>query len=94
MGEDLLVLLEDFYHDQLDLEKLNYAFMVLIMKKIEKITVKDFRPISLLNSLYKIISKILALRLTTFLHNWWTWHNQLSSKGVVWLNAFSMRIRY
>lgn len=59
----MLVLPEDFYHYKLDLKRLNYAFVVQILKKIGEIKVKDFRSISLLNSLYKIISKILALRL-------------------------------
>lgn len=63
---DLKVLLKDFYHDRLNIDRLNYAFIELILKKNRKMTVKDFRPISLLNSLYKIITKILSWRLAKF----------------------------
>lgn len=58
--EDLLISSEDFYHDKLDRERLNYTFVVLIPKK-------HFRPIIFLNSLYKIISKTLALKLSKLL---------------------------
>ena len=37
--------------------------MVLIPKKVGASDVKDFRPISLTSSIYKIISKVLANRL-------------------------------
>ncbi|RVW57227.1 hypothetical protein CK203_099699 [Vitis vinifera] len=42
---------------------LNATFLVLIPKKEEANDVQDFRPISLVGSLYKIIAKVLANRL-------------------------------
>ena len=42
---------------------LNTTFIVLVQKQIEAKDLKDFRPISLVNSLYKLISKALANRL-------------------------------
>ena len=38
----------------------NSTFVVLIPKKVGAYDVKDFRPISLTGSIYKIISKVLA----------------------------------
>lgn len=64
---DLLALLNDLYIDALDLERFNYAYITLIPKKEGALSMKDFRPISLLNSLYKIISTILSRGLTSFL---------------------------
>lgn len=41
----------------------NEANIVLLPKKQEPATVSDYRPISLINSLTKVITKILATRL-------------------------------
>lgn len=41
-------------------KSLNASFIALIMKKAEFVEVKDFRPISFVSGVYKIISKILA----------------------------------
>jgi len=40
------------------------ALVVLLPKKKGKRTPEDYRPITLLNSVYKILDKILATRLT------------------------------
>jgi hypothetical protein len=42
---------------------LNSAYITLLPKKSEAIEVKDFRPISLIHSFAKIVTKILANRL-------------------------------
>jgi hypothetical protein len=44
-------------------KSLNATFVVLIPKKAGAIEIKNFRPISLVGSMYKIISKVLANRL-------------------------------
>ncbi|GJR45913.1 RNA-directed DNA polymerase, eukaryota [Tanacetum coccineum] len=43
----------------------NYAFIALIPKSLDPKTVSDYRPISLIESLYKVVTKILAMRLST-----------------------------
>jgi hypothetical protein len=41
---------------------LNATFVSLITKKTIVVDVKDFRPVSLVGGVYKIISKVLANR--------------------------------
>jgi len=43
----------------------NVTFIVLIPKKPDAIELKDFRPISLIGVVYKIISKLLTERMKT-----------------------------
>ena len=42
---------------------MNASFLTLIPKKCNAINIKDFRPISLVGSVYKLLSKVLANRL-------------------------------
>ena len=56
------------FHSQCIFEKsLNATILCLIPKKINAINVKDFRLISLVGSLYKLLSKVLASRLRSVL---------------------------
>jgi len=61
--EDIYKLCEDFFDGQLDLESINYSYITLVPKVINPESVNDFRPISLLNSSIKILTKLLADRL-------------------------------
>ncbi len=53
-------------HNQFE-KSLNATFIILIPKKSDAMEVKDFRSISLVGSLYKILSKALANRLCSVL---------------------------
>ena len=65
--EDVMAFFANF-HSQCVFEKsLNATFLCLIPKKINAINIKDFRPISLVGSLYKLLSKVLAYRLRSVL---------------------------
>ena len=44
-------------------KSLNASFLALIPKKVDAVEIKDFRPISLVGVIYKIIAKVLANRL-------------------------------
>jgi hypothetical protein len=55
----------EFYNGKLQLERFNFANVILLHKKIGANNLKGFRPISLINCSVKIISKVLANRLST-----------------------------
>lgn len=46
---------------------LNHTFIALILKKKRSEHVADFRPISLCNVFYKLVTKVIANRLKTIL---------------------------
>lgn len=57
-----------YFHDMGTFEKsMNATFLNLIPKKIEAVEVKDFKPISLVGGIYKILSKLLTNRLKAVL---------------------------
>ena len=60
----VLEMLNDLHNDTLDLWRLNYGEIVLIPKLKLPNNIRQFRPICLLNVIYKIITKVLTLRLT------------------------------
>jgi retron-type reverse transcriptase len=61
--KDFYTLCQDFYNLSVDLRSINSSFITLVPKKENPETVSDFRPISLLNTSMKIITKILSNRL-------------------------------
>ena len=64
---DIMVVLKDF-HGFYSFEKsLNATFGSLFPKKSKAMEVKDFRPISLVGGVYKILAKLLANRLRVVL---------------------------
>ena len=63
VGPELMATLEDFRVGRCNLDRLNRAYIVLIPKVPGAEHVQDFRLISLSNSLYLIIAKVLANRL-------------------------------
>ena len=67
IGIDLLDMVETSRLEGRVLPSLNSTFFALIPKKEKPLTFADFRPISLCNLVYKLISKIAALRLKPFL---------------------------
>ena len=60
----------DYFHWHSVFERsLNASFLTLIPKKCNAVNIKDFRPISLVGNVYKLLSKVLANRLRTILDN-------------------------
>ena len=55
--------LKEFYQNDQFVKSLNATFLVLVPKSRTVVDLKDLRPISLVGSLYKILSKVLANRI-------------------------------
>ena len=64
---DVLAVFEEFYQHYKFEKSLNATFITLIPKKNDASNIHDFRPISLVGSLYKILAKVLANRLKVVL---------------------------
>lgn len=60
IGPDIRKLIHDFHEGNVNLESINSSYITLIPKVDNPICSNDFRPISLLNSCLKIITKLLA----------------------------------
>ena len=58
-----MAVFRDFFATSKFVKSLNSTFLVMVSKKEGVDYFKDFRPISLVGSLYKLIAKVLANRL-------------------------------
>ncbi|XP_041024388.1 uncharacterized protein LOC121264998 [Juglans microcarpa x Juglans regia] len=67
IGEDVSDAILDFMHSDHGMEDINFTYLVMIPKCSNPVNITDFRPISLCNVLYKIITKMLANRLKQIL---------------------------
>ena len=65
--EDLLEMFDEFYENKLEIGRLNYGIITLIPKLKEANQIQQYRPICLLNVIFKIFSKTLMLRLESVL---------------------------
>jgi hypothetical protein len=61
---DILAIFKDFHAEKLDIKRLNFGVITLVPKVKEANTIKQYRPICLLNVDYKWITKTLTNRLT------------------------------
>ena len=66
--EDLVRVFAEFHRSGVINQSTNASFIVLLPKKSTTKKISDFRPISLITSLYKIIAKVLSGRLRGVLH--------------------------
>ncbi|GKF29672.1 RNA-directed DNA polymerase, eukaryota, reverse transcriptase zinc-binding domain protein [Tanacetum coccineum] len=64
MGQDIVVAVTEFFSSGKFPPGCNSAFIALIPKIHDAKIIKNFLPISLIGSIYKIIAKILANRLS------------------------------
>jgi hypothetical protein len=64
---DIMAVFSEFHRRQQLVKNLNVIFVSLVPKKADAVEMKDFRPISLVGGMYKILSKALANRMKTVL---------------------------
>nr|GEZ46489.1 RNA-directed DNA polymerase, eukaryota, reverse transcriptase zinc-binding domain protein [Tanacetum cinerariifolium] len=69
LEDEVVEVMNHFYNNGFCHKGGNSSFIALIPKTQSAKLVKDFRPISLIGSLYKIITKLLANRLVTVIGN-------------------------
>lgn len=67
MGDDIFKVAEEFRRKGKFVREMNSTVIVLIPKKKKISSMTDYRPISLSNTLYKIVSKALVNRLKSLL---------------------------
>ena len=67
MEKDVMDFFEYFHWHSVFERSLNASFITLIPKKGNAVNIKDFRPISLVGSVYKLVSKVLANRLSVWI---------------------------
>ena len=67
VGNDVTAAVLDFLNSRNMVPEINYTHIVLIPKVKSLQKMSDYRPISLCNVIYKIISKVLASRLKLIL---------------------------
>jgi hypothetical protein len=68
IGEKVIEVVQYFFVTGYPLKALNHTFITFILKNDRAHKVEYFRPISLYNVVYKIITKILSNRMKPFLY--------------------------
>jgi hypothetical protein len=59
---DIIQLFEDFSNENVNISRINYGVITLLPKVSDATKIQQFRPICLLNCLYKLITETLTLR--------------------------------
>lgn len=63
---DIVALFNDFHDGRSDISRLNYGIITLLPKIKDASKIQQFRPICLLNCLYKLITKVLTIKIEPF----------------------------
>uniref|UniRef100_A0A452XZ84 Reverse transcriptase domain-containing protein n=1 Tax=Aegilops tauschii subsp. strangulata TaxID=200361 RepID=A0A452XZ84_AEGTS len=61
-----MLLFEWFHDNKLDVQRLNYGIITLLPKVAGANKIQQFRPICLLRCIYKLITKVLTIRLEPY----------------------------
>lgn len=67
--KELIDIMIEFCLGCLDIQKFNYAYVILLPKNVNASSVSNFKLISLLNVSYKIITRALSSRLNIVLNS-------------------------
>ena len=60
LKKDILAFMDEFHQRGKHYKGMGASFIALIPKKSREIGIRDYSPISLLGSIYKILNKVLA----------------------------------
>jgi hypothetical protein len=63
---DIVEMFNNFYEGKLNVDRLNYGIITLLPKVAGATKMQQFRPICLLNCLYKWITKVLTIRIAPY----------------------------
>jgi len=69
IAQDILDVVLSFFRTGRLPKGINTTYVTLLSKTVEPIEFKDFRPISMIHGIYKIIAKVLASRLKTVMQD-------------------------
>uniref|UniRef100_A0A8R7PWG4 Uncharacterized protein n=1 Tax=Triticum urartu TaxID=4572 RepID=A0A8R7PWG4_TRIUA len=84
---DVIPMFDDFHKGKLDLYRLNFAVLTLIPKEKEATSMKKFRPISLINCIFKVFTKVLANRLAVLMNRLTSTNQSAFIKGTFILKS-------
>jgi mannosylglycoprotein endo-beta-mannosidase len=60
--QDLMMIFSDFHQNKIDLARINYGVITLLPEGADANTIQKYRPICLLQVLFKIVTKALTVR--------------------------------
>ncbi len=69
MGHSVIKAVHNFFISGKMRKEVNHSYIVLIPKVLNQSNINHYRPISLCNTIYKVISKLLVDRLRTVIWN-------------------------
>ena len=70
LGIDIFNFVSESISQSYITEELNISKIALLPKTEDRSKIQNFRPISLLNTLYKVVAKVYANRMKPLLHHW------------------------
>ena len=69
VGNSVIKAVRNFFISGKMLKEVNHSYIVLILKILNPSTINHYRPISLCNTVYKVISKLIVDRLRAVIPN-------------------------
>jgi exonuclease III len=90
VGQEVFLVIKNFFVSAQLNPNVNSTFIALVPKKSNSCKVSDYRPISLCNVLYKILSKVMANRLKVFLPDIITPNHRPSINSLTWCTQRSV----